>query len=43
SHVLTHQTIFGEEALLQLANVKDYRTCSLVAPVAGRTSASALA
>jgi hypothetical protein len=39
NHVLLHQTIIGEEALLQLAKAGDTPTSSSAAPAAARTSA----
>jgi tryptophan synthase beta chain len=38
NHVLLHQTIIGEEALLQLAKVGETPTCWWAARAAGRTS-----
>ena len=38
NHVLLHQTIIGEEALLQFAKVGETPTSSSAAPAAGRTS-----
>jgi tryptophan synthase beta chain len=38
NHVLLHQTIIGEEALLQLAKIGETPTSSSAAPAAARTS-----
>ncbi len=41
NHVLMHQTIIGEEALLQLAKAGEQApTCSSAAPAAAPTSAA---
>ena len=40
NHVLLHQTVIGQEALIQMERPRRCPTCSSAAPAAGRTSAA---